>query len=92
MPDGDLVAGEPRRAGTGVGDQGLVFGQFQLEVITQELGEAGLDLLGLGFRPGEPEQGVVGVSGGVAQPPVPGIVGVPAGQAALLPVVRRRSL
>ena len=38
--DGDLVAEEPRRAGAGVGDQRLVLGQFQLEVITQELGQA----------------------------------------------------
>ena len=35
--DGDLVAEEPRRAGAGVGDQRLVLGQFQLEVVTQEL-------------------------------------------------------
>jgi hypothetical protein len=63
VPDGDLVAEEPRRAGAGVGDQGLALGQFQLEVITQECGKAGLDLLGLGLRPGEPEEVVVGLCG-----------------------------
>jgi hypothetical protein len=53
--DGDLVAEEPGRACAGVGDQGLVPRQFQLEVVMEELGEAGLDVLGFGFRPGEPE-------------------------------------
>jgi len=46
----DLVAEESRRAGLGVGDQGLGLRQFQLEVLTQEPREPGLDLLGLGLR------------------------------------------
>jgi hypothetical protein len=48
VPDGDLIAEKPRRAGAGVGDQGLILRQFQLEVITQERGEASLDLLAFG--------------------------------------------
>ena len=82
--DDDLVAEEFRRLGAGVGDQGLVLAQRQLEILAQELGEAGPDLLGLGFRPGEPEQRVVGVTY-LAQPPVAGIAGIHAGQAAQLP-------
>ena len=80
---GDLIAEEPRRAGAGVGDQRLRFGQLQLEVIAQELSEAMLDLLGLCLRSGEPEQDVIGVSR-VTQPPVAGIVGILAREAALL--------
>lgn len=38
--DDDLVAEEPRRVGTGVGDQCLVWREFQLEVIMQERREA----------------------------------------------------
>src|SRR5665809_143811 len=57
--DGDLVTEEPRRAGARVGDQGLVLRHLQLEILTQKRREALLDLLGLGFRSGEPEQGVV---------------------------------
>ena len=89
MLDGDLVAEEPRRAGAGVGDQRLVLGQFQLEVITQELREARFDLLGFGLRSGEPEQGVVGVPD-VPQPPVARIAGILARQAAQLLAQRPR--
>jgi hypothetical protein len=64
MQHGDLVAEEPRRLGAGVREQRLVLGQFQLEVIMQERREALFDLLGLGLRPGEPEQGVVGLCRG----------------------------
>jgi hypothetical protein len=78
---GDLIAEESRRLGAGVRDQRLAWRQFQLEVITQERRQAGLDLLGLGLRPGEPEQGVVGVAA-VMQPPVAGITRVSAGHAA----------
>ena len=80
---GDLVAEEPRRAGAGVGDQRLCLGQLQLELLLQELGEATFDLLGFGLRSGEPEQDVIGVSD-VPQPPVARIVGILAGEAALL--------
>jgi hypothetical protein len=62
LSGGDLVAEELRRACPGVGDQGLVLGQFQLEFVTQEPREAGLDLLGFGFGSDEPEQVVIGVS------------------------------
>ena len=76
MLDRDLIAEESRRACAGVGDQGLLGGQFQLEFITQELRQPLFDLLGLGLRPGEPEEVVVGVPA-VAQPPVTGIVADP---------------
>ncbi|MGZ6623753.1 MAG: hypothetical protein ACXVHD_29580, partial [Solirubrobacteraceae bacterium] len=39
--------------------QRLLLGQLQLEVIAQELGEAMLDLLGVGLRSGEPKQDVI---------------------------------
>ena len=57
--DGDLVAEESRRSGAGMGNERLVLVEFQLEVIAQELGQVGLDLLGLGLRPGEPEEVIV---------------------------------
>ena len=81
MLDGDLVAEEPRRASAGVGDQGFIQSQFQLEIITQESGQASLDLFGLGLGPGESEQGVVRVAD-IAQPPVARIIGIRAGQRA----------
>jgi hypothetical protein len=79
----DLVAEEPRRTGAGVGDQRLVLGQLQLEILSQELAEATFDLLGFGLRPGEPEQDVVGVSH-VPQPPVARILGIMTREATLL--------
>jgi len=57
--DGDLVAEEPRRAGAGVGDQGLGLVQLQGEGFSQERRQRGLDLLGFGLRPDE-SQDVVG--------------------------------
>ena len=56
VPDGDLVAEEPRRAGAGMGDQRLGLGQLQLEVFLQELGEATFDLLGFGLRSVNPSR------------------------------------
>jgi hypothetical protein len=47
----DLVAGEPRRAGAGVGDQRLAGVQFQLEGFSQERRQRGLDLLGFAWLP-----------------------------------------
>jgi hypothetical protein len=61
--DGDLVAKEPCRLCAGVGDQGLVGRQFELEVVAQELGQPCLDLLGLGIGSDVPEQGAVRVEG-----------------------------
>jgi hypothetical protein len=61
VPGGDLVAEECRRAGSGVGDQRLFLGQFQLEVIMQEPREALLDLFGFNFRSDEPEEVIVGL-------------------------------
>src|SRR5262249_43189157 len=74
----DVVVEESCGPGTGVGDQGLVLGQFQLEVIPQELGQACFDLLGLGLGSGEPEQLVVGIPD-VMQPAVARVRGVLAG-------------
>ena len=81
--DGDLITEESCRAGTGVGDQRLFLGQFQLEVIAQELRQSDFDLLGFGLRPDEPEELIVGVAG-ILQPPVARVPGIPAGHAALL--------
>ena len=64
-----------------MGDQRLGLGQLQLEILLQELGEATLDLLGLGLRSDEPEQDVIGVSR-VTQPPIARIRQILAGQAA----------
>jgi hypothetical protein len=55
LPDRDLVAEKPRHACSGVRDQRLIGVEFQLEVITQELGQPLFDLFGLGLRSGEPE-------------------------------------
>ena len=71
----DLVAEEPCRARTGVGDQSLVRGQFELEVITQERRKTLFDLFRFGLRSGEPEQMVVGVAD-IPQPPEPRVMGV----------------
>jgi hypothetical protein len=42
-----------------VGHKRLLLGQFQLELVAQELSEVALYLLGFGLWPGETEQGVV---------------------------------
>jgi hypothetical protein len=57
--DGDLIAEEPGRARSGVGDQRLVLGQFQLEFLMQERRQSPFDLLGFGLGSGEPEQMVI---------------------------------
>jgi hypothetical protein len=57
--DGDLVAEESGRAGSGVGDQRFLLGQFQLEIVMQECRQAFFDLLCFGLRPGEPEELIV---------------------------------
>jgi len=57
--DGDLIAEESSRAGPGVGDQRLIWGEFQFEVVTQELRQPLFDFLGFGLRSGEPEQMVI---------------------------------
>ena len=62
--DGDLVAEEGRCLGAGMRDQGLVLVEFQFEVVTQELGQALLDLPGFGLGPGEPEKVIVGLCRG----------------------------
>jgi len=59
MLSSDLVAEEVRRLADGVGDQGLGFGQLQLEFLAQERPDLLLDLFGLVLGTGEPEQEVV---------------------------------
>jgi hypothetical protein len=49
-----VITGKDTALGAGVRDQCLVLVEFQLEVITQEPGEALLDLPGSGLRSGEP--------------------------------------
>lgn len=78
-----VVAEVSRRPGTGVCDQRLLGGQFQLELITQERRQPILDFLGLGSWPGKSQQMIVGVAG-VAKPPIGRIVGIPARYAAQL--------
>ena len=73
--DGDLVAEASGRPGAGVGDQRLVVGEFQFEVLTQELRQPLFDFLGFGHRSGKPEQMVICVPA-VAQPPIPRVVRV----------------
>jgi hypothetical protein len=68
----DLVAEEPGRARSGVGDQCFLLRQFQLEFLTQERRKTDLDFLGFGLRSGEPEEVVVAVPH-VVQPPEPRI-------------------
>ncbi|MCW8098930.1 hypothetical protein OOZ58_20460 [Streptomyces tauricus] len=55
----DLVTEESGCPGAGMSDQRLFLGQFQIEVVTQELGQVLLDLLGLGFRSGETKEMIV---------------------------------
>jgi len=66
-----------------VREQGLVLVEFQPEIVTQERREAALDFLCFGFRPGEPEEGIVGIPD-ISQPPVARVIRIRAGQAALL--------
>ena len=56
MSNGDLVAEESCRAGTGMSDQRLLFRQFQSEFVTEELSEALLDLLASAFGPVKPSR------------------------------------
>jgi len=44
-----------------VGDHSLLGGEGELELVTQERGELGLDLLGFGLRAGEPQEVIVGL-------------------------------
>jgi hypothetical protein len=57
--DDDVVAEEPRRLGAGVADQGLAVVEFQSEGLPEEICQPGLDLLGFGPRPGEPQQVII---------------------------------
>ena len=61
MLDGDVVAEEPRGLGAAMRDQRLACRQFQLEILTQEVGQALLDLIGFGLRAGKPEQVIIGL-------------------------------
>ena len=70
--DSDVISEEPGLFGSGMGDQCLFRGQFQFEVISQELFQSDLDLLGLFLRAGEAQEEIVGVS----DVPKPSIVGI----------------
>ena len=52
----DLVAEEPGLFGPGMGDQGLLGREFQLEVIAQERAQSVLDLLGFSLGPAKPSR------------------------------------
>ena len=52
----DVVSQETGLARTGVGDQRLVFGQFQLELVTQESPQEMLDLRCFDLRSTESEE------------------------------------
>ncbi|MFD7057630.1 hypothetical protein ACFWDX_59225, partial [Streptomyces mirabilis] len=68
VQDHDLVAEEPGGTRPPVRNQGLVLGQFQVELVVQEPADVGLDLLGFPLRSGEPDQPIVRLcrSGGYA--------------------------
>ena len=72
VEDGYVIAEEFGLLVLGVGDQGLVLGQFKFEVISQEFPQPRLDRLCFRNRPVEPKEKVVGVPD-VAQPAVVGI-------------------
>jgi len=59
----------------GVGDQGFLGGQLQLELVSQQCRQLVLDALGFGPRSGKAKEMIIGVAG-VAQPPVAGITGI----------------
>jgi hypothetical protein len=61
VQDHDLIAEEPGGLRPPVGDQGLGRGQFQFELVVQELPDASLDLLGLLPGAGEAQQPVIGL-------------------------------
>ena len=55
-----------------MGDQGLGRVHLQLEGLSQEASQFGLDLLGLGLRPDETQENVIGITD-VPQTPVIGV-------------------
>src|SRR6266545_5401507 len=75
----DVVAQEPGSAGAGVRDQRLRLGQFQLELLAQELAQPLLDLHRFALGSAETEENVVGVPD-VAQPTIARIAKILAGQ------------
>jgi hypothetical protein len=62
LPSRDLIAEEPRLIRTGVGDQGLVRGHLQLEIIAQEVPDARFDRLGFAFGPYKGQEEIIGVA------------------------------
>ncbi len=59
----------------GVGDQGLVLGEFELERLVQVPSQLVLDLLGFCSRSGKPQQDIICLPN-IAEPAVGGIVGI----------------
>jgi hypothetical protein len=64
VQDHNLIAEEPGGLRPPVGDQGLGRGQFQFELVVQELPDASFDLLGFLPGAGEAQQPVVGLCRG----------------------------
>jgi len=72
VPDGDVVAEEPRPLAASVRDEGLGVVEFQLEGVPEELRDLCLDLLGFGPGADETQEMIVGVAR-VFQAPVSGV-------------------
>jgi hypothetical protein len=68
----DVIAEEPGLFGSGMCNQGLFRGHFQFEMISQELLQLDLDVLGLVLWASETQKEVVGIS----DIPKPAIIGI----------------
>jgi hypothetical protein len=55
----DIISEEPRRIGGGVGDQGLVGGEFQFEMLVQERCQLFFAFLGFGSWPDETQEEII---------------------------------
>ncbi len=86
--DHDFVAEETCRVSASVRNHGLLRGEFQLEMLTQEVSDAVFDLLG--FLPGtaESEQPIIRIAQ-VAQAPIARIIRITRGEALELLAQRR---
>ena len=82
MLDDDLVAEVAGRPGTGMGDQRLSGVEFKRGgFAAQEPRQLVFDALGFGFRPGEPQENIVGVTRCSAAAGTRGRMGSPEGMA-----------
>jgi hypothetical protein len=55
----NVIAEEPCPLAAGMGDQGFLLAEFQSEGLPEEPGDSGLDFLGFGLWPGEPQDMVI---------------------------------